>query len=90
MTVLTVAGLVVAALIVAAVVIVAHRGRSTSGSGSGTPVDGSALGGVPGYMPGMSPTLERREAVTASRVDPPDANTGVDLEGNVVRLRRHP
>lgn len=88
MTVLTVAGLVVAALIVVAVVIAAHRGRSTSASA--TPVDGTALGGVPGYMPGMSPTVERRQSVTTSRVDPPDAAAGVDLEGNLARLRRDP
>lgn len=90
MTVLTVAGLVVAAAIVAAIVVAAHRSRSVSDPGPATPVDATALGGVPGYMPGMSPTVERRDAVTASRIDPPDAGAAVDLDGNVARLRRAP
>jgi hypothetical protein len=53
------------------------------------PADGSAVGSVPGYMPGIRQKAEQHDDTATELVEPPrERSVGVDLESHAVRVRR--
>ncbi|WP_433800379.1 hypothetical protein [Actinomycetospora sp. CA-084318] len=81
-------GIVVVGLVVIGIASVRRRrGGDPRSVTSYEPAEGSALGQVPGYMPGMRRRVEPHDETAAELVVPP-REQGVDLDANEVRVRR--
>ncbi len=78
---------VVIGRVVLGLLSVSLRRRGAAPAHSPGPVDGSALGEVPGYMPGMRRRIEPHDETAAELVLPTEER-GIDLDAGEVRIRR--
>lgn len=78
---------VVIGLVVIGFLVARRRGPGDRPGRFSAPVDGSALGEVPGYMPGMRRKIEPHDE-TAAELVMPAQERGIDLDAGEVRIRR--